>query len=153
MTREAARYRVNLAKVVHEVFDDEVLVVNLDSGIYYSLLGPSARIWLCIQAGASLAETAEALGEAYDGDAALMLASAESFIRELSEESLVLPAEQTVLSGTLPPAASGSRKPFEPPRLQKFTDMQELLLLDPVHDVEDAGWPVAKPQPPAPAGG
>ena len=31
------------------------------------------------------------------------------------------------------------------PVLEKYTDMQELLLLDPIHDVEEAGWPKAKP--------
>jgi hypothetical protein len=27
------------------------------------------------------------------------------------------------------------------PVLDKYTDMQELLLLDPIHEVDDAGWP------------
>jgi hypothetical protein len=31
------------------------------------------------------------------------------------------------------------------PVLEKYTDMQELLLLDPIHDVEEAGWPKARP--------
>jgi hypothetical protein len=32
--------------------------------------------------------------------------------------------------------------PFEPPILERFDDMQELLLLDPVHEVSDEeGWP------------
>jgi len=30
---------------------------------------------------------------------------------------------------------------FEKPKLQKFTDMQDLLLLDPIHEVDEAGWP------------
>jgi hypothetical protein len=29
--------------------------------------------------------------------------------------------------------------------LHKFTDMQDLLLVDPVHDVGDAGWPHRPP--------
>jgi hypothetical protein len=28
--------------------------------------------------------------------------------------------------------------------LQKFTDMQELLLLDPIHEVDERGWPHRK---------
>jgi hypothetical protein len=32
--------------------------------------------------------------------------------------------------------------PVAPPVLQKFQDMKELILLDPVHEVhEDLGWP------------
>ena len=32
---------------------------------------------------------------------------------------------------------------FEAPILQKYTDMQDLLLLDPIHEVDEAGWPHA----------
>ncbi len=41
-----------------------------------------------------------------------------------------------------PPAIQGA---FAPPRLQRYTDMQDLLLLDPIHDVDEVGWPVASP--------
>jgi hypothetical protein len=30
----------------------------------------------------------------------------------------------------------------------KYTDMQSLLLLDPVHDVDSQGWPILKPNDP-----
>ena len=30
---------------------------------------------------------------------------------------------------------------FVAPQLHKYTDMQELLLLDPIHDVDQEGWP------------
>ena len=29
--------------------------------------------------------------------------------------------------------------------LEEFSDMQDMLLLDPVHDVDELGWPIAKP--------
>ena len=28
--------------------------------------------------------------------------------------------------------------------MRKYTDMRDMLLLDPVHDVEAAGWPVPR---------
>jgi hypothetical protein len=34
---------------------------------------------------------------------------------------------------------------FEPPLLEKFDDLQDLILLDPVHEVlEEEGWPHAR---------
>jgi hypothetical protein len=30
------------------------------------------------------------------------------------------------------------------PVIETFSDMQEILLLDPVHDVDKAGWPISK---------
>jgi hypothetical protein len=37
--------------------------------------------------------------------------------------------------------AQTNGRPYSPPKLSAYTDMQELLLLDPVHEVDDAGWP------------
>ncbi len=34
--------------------------------------------------------------------------------------------------------------PYTSPVLETFSDMQEILLLDPVHDVDKAGWPISK---------
>ena len=31
---------------------------------------------------------------------------------------------------------------FEAPTLDRFDDLQGLLLIDPIHDVGDAGWPL-----------
>jgi len=35
---------------------------------------------------------------------------------------------------------------YAPPVLETFSDMQDLLLLDPIHEVDDAGWPMAPRQ-------
>jgi hypothetical protein len=34
---------------------------------------------------------------------------------------------------------------FEPPKFTKFNDMQNLLLSDPIHDVDATGWPNLDP--------
>jgi hypothetical protein len=36
------------------------------------------------------------------------------------------------------------RTPFMPPELEVFTDMKDLLLLDPIHAIGEAGWPNKK---------
>ncbi len=42
--------------------------------------------------------------------------------------------------------ARGQPAVYVKPVLQRYSDYQELLLLDPIHEVlESAGWPVAKP--------
>ena len=40
-----------------------------------------------------------------------------------------------------------SQDDFTNPVLEKFTDMAELLLLDPIHEVDDSGWPNKPPNP------
>jgi hypothetical protein len=39
----------------------------------------------------------------------------------------------------------GKESKFEKPGLQKYSDMQDLLLLDPIHEVDEMGWPHALP--------
>jgi hypothetical protein len=36
------------------------------------------------------------------------------------------------------------KPPFEMPKLSKYTDMEDLLALDPIHEVDEMGWPNAK---------
>jgi hypothetical protein len=47
-------------------------------------------------------------------------------------------------------ATANGRRPedFVSPELQKFTDMQYFLALDPVHEVDASGWPHAAAQVP-----
>jgi hypothetical protein len=44
----------------------------------------------------------------------------------------------------VPSGEPSPREPFAAPALNTFSDMQELLLLDPIHEVDEAGWPVAR---------
>jgi hypothetical protein len=44
----------------------------------------------------------------------------------------------------LPTPPSAPKERFEEPALEGFTDLEDLLLLDPVHEVEPSrGWPYA----------
>jgi hypothetical protein len=30
---------------------------------------------------------------------------------------------------------------YKPPAIERFDDLEELLVLDPIHEVDEAGWP------------
>lgn len=72
----------------------------------------------------------------------------ETFVSKLIDEQLILAAngEQPAASSKGNEQPSPSPVPFEPPVLEKYTDMQDLLLLDPIHEVDDTGWPKRKNQ-------
>ena len=133
------RYRINTPHVVCQIFDTETVAVNMESGCYYSVEGAGSGILRCVEAGCRLDEILAAVAPG-DDDAA---ASVEAFLREALAERLILgeecapvpAAESSSPANALPP------KPWVPPRLQKFTDMRELLLLDPIHELDQAGWP------------
>jgi hypothetical protein len=145
------RFRMASAEVVHDVIDDQVIVVRLDSGMYYSLEGVAALVWTGLARGATLAGVRDALGERYPGtdlDSALGV-----FVAELEAEGL-LAADDAAASGARENPAvvvSRARLPaaFEAPHLEKYTDMQDLLLIDPIHETDERGWPHPVPDRPA----
>lgn len=143
-------FRVNAPAVVSEAFEDEIVIIHLESGAYYSLDQSGAAIWQWLQQGMSLAEINDHLSVVYRLGAEEIAHIVSPFIAELTQEQLIVPmnASEQACNG-LSPAPLGhdgrtSNTLFTPPTLTKFTDMQDLLLLDPIHDVDSTGWPVRK---------
>jgi len=127
--------------VIHQLLDGEVIVVNLDSGVYYSLLGAAAEIWAAVDGGASSEEAVDELLVRYDAPRSVVETAVRRFVAELEQDALIVAADAAEPQRT-PASANGTpRLPFEAPVLDKYTDMQELLLLDPIHEVGEAGWP------------
>lgn len=140
----ATRFRVNSPNVVDEVFDDEVVVVNLESGRYFCLQRTAARLWTLLAAGASTDEVVAAFTAQFTTPAAEIAESVSALVGALIENQLLVtdPSRTVPAPGDVIPS---SAEPFDLPALQTFTDMQDLLLLDPIHEVDAAGWPAAKP--------
>jgi hypothetical protein len=136
---------VNGPFVVHETIEGEVIIVNLDSGSYYSLDGAGVVVWAQVTQGASAADTAAALQRVYDAPTEALKAAADQLLSQLLAEDLIRPASVRNEPGALPASpAPVEKQPFALPLLNKHTDMQDLLLLDPIHEVDEAGWPSAK---------
>ena len=145
------RFRVNTPTVTHETIDGEAVIINLDSGNYYSLVDAGSLIWALVDRGASASEVHELLQQSYQGDATDIDRGVQELLAQLQQENLIVPVDEAAAAdlADVLPSTNGHEKPsFNVPSLNKFSDMQELLLLDPIHDVDEAGWP--KPVPDAP---
>jgi hypothetical protein len=145
----AARFRINQPHVLHETIDGEVVIINLDTGNYYSLRNSGASVWSAIEGGAGMQEIAAAFRRKYRADTDALQDLLAKFIGQLQSEGLIEPCDDSEASAKLYPAGDESAptqpEPFDPPVLEKFDDMQDLILLDPVHEVDDEkGWPHPK---------
>jgi hypothetical protein len=141
----AATYQVNAPKVLYEAFEDETVLINLDSGNYYSFSGSGALIWDRIVCGESIASIIECMQERF-GEAAEIALLVEDFVRELVDENLIVKDPSSAVKNIEQAKARiPSLARFERPVLQKYSDMQDLLLLDPIHEVDEMGWPHALP--------
>jgi hypothetical protein len=138
---EGARLRTNSPPVVHETVEGETIVVNLATGSYYDLNATGGYIFGSFEGGSSVAEVADALATGCGADSGVVEAAVQEFAARLLEEELIVPAVNG--HGAASVSFGGFEMPdqFAEPVLNKYTDMQELLLLDPVHEVSEAGWP------------
>jgi hypothetical protein len=126
-------YQVATAKVAHEIIDGEAVVIHLETGHYYSLNGISSQLWQWFAAGASRGQILEALNPL----TAEQVGDLDRFIDSLVAEGIL---ESGAGPGVAEPLAKYGAA-FEVPALVKYSDMQNLLLSDPIHDVDEAGWP------------
>jgi hypothetical protein len=118
--------------VMHEAFDDETVIVNMKRGHYFALRGPSAAVWTGLAQQADMRQLVTSAG----GDAAAL----ERLLQLLAREGLIngLAAPESELSPqdwleSTPLAGS----------VERYTDAEALLLLDPIHDFDSAGWPAS----------
>lgn len=139
MTTSETTYKFNAPRMIHETIDKETVVIDTETGIYYSITGSGYLIIQALDRGASLTDLATQLAAAFDLEpVALRTQVAEFVVQLLAEEMIVLSADA--------PGATASftlteGEIYAPPVLEKFTDMHDLLLMDPIHEVSDMGWP------------
>jgi Coenzyme PQQ synthesis protein D (PqqD) len=141
--------RVNTPAVTHEVIDGEAVIINLVTGNYYSLEGAGAEIWTLLQQGHSVGQVVDELAGRGEAERSEIESGVVELAAQFQQEQLMLPCKNG--NGTQDPASTAApkthpRQAFRTPVLHKFTDMQELLILDPIHEVDAAGWPHKKPE-------
>jgi len=122
-----AAYRIRAPQVVHESVAGEVVAIDFATGSYFSLRGPAEGVWAALS-GTEPRAVDSLAGAAGDAADAVQLAT---FLDHLVELGL--------LERTGAPAGNGHGTGDLV--VEHFTDMEDLILLDPVHDVSDAGWP------------
>ena len=137
-------YRVNSPQVISETVGGETIIVNLARGHYFSLQGTAVDVWQALERGEAVETIVVELEQRYEaGDSEIRAA-----VNKLLEDFLA--AELVIADGNSAPAAAvplveaaAERVPFVTPSFTAFTDMQDIILLDPVHEVDTRGWPHA----------
>jgi hypothetical protein len=137
-------YRVASPDVIHELLDDEVMLIHLSRGIYFSLSGSGPLMFESLIEGASPGGLAATLAARTDGDATTIAAAVTRILRELSKHGLVVACAEVPSAASPEAPTEALKRPFTEPRLEAFADLQDLLTADPIHDVEPTGWPHVK---------
>ena len=121
-------------RVAFEDVDGEIIAIDFASGAYFSLQKTAAEIWRYLIAGAGPVAIEAAAANAA-GDAAAARQAVRGFVDRLIDTRLLA-------AGTVPAEPIDVFfADFEAPLLEQFEDMAELIQLDPIHEVTEAGWP------------
>jgi Coenzyme PQQ synthesis protein D (PqqD) len=141
-----ARFAVRDRQVIHRIIDDEVVMIDLETGNYFTFRGSATRMWACIEAGMSSRETLEHLQESFEGDPSVMEQGIRWLLDQLLEENLIVPTDEP-RTRSVSLASEGERQGYSDPAFEKYDDMADLILLDPVHEIDqEKGWPKKAPE-------
>ncbi len=130
--------RVNAPDVVSETIDGETVIINLYKGLYYNLNPIGSLIWTLIEGGMAPGDITQMLQQHYPPFTDVEQATVTQLCDRLIAEELVVASDEAVTAET---PAWTAPPTFEVPVLYKYADMQDLLALDPIHDVDETGWP------------
>jgi len=123
-----------------EDMGDEIVALNVDTGIYFSMRDLAVGLWRDLASGIATDDLADRVRAATGSDADF-----RRFIGQLVEYGLMRSAAPRPVDGEPGTAAlldGGARDIV----LEIFEDMKDLILSDPIHDVDEAvGWPNPAP--------
>jgi hypothetical protein len=128
-------YCLNSPACISEVVDDDLIVINLTSGRYYNMRHEAVACWQALTQGITPADliSANTWTEA-------QTSCFKTQIQFLLDEKLLVPSTEVAKASRGPRIEIGDAD--EPFRIDVFTDMQEMLRLDPIHEANvDVGWP------------
>jgi len=141
-------YRVRSRHVTHERLDDEVIAIDLERGYYFAMVGPAADIWSALIGGADTGVAAALLAERYGIQPAVARSAVDGFVVRLLDHNLLLERDD-IIGGELGipvlPDLPGPAQ-WADPELEHYDDMADLVLLDPIHQVDESGWPHLPPE-------
>jgi hypothetical protein len=125
-------HRLATPDITFQYLDGEVVAIDFVKGDYHSMRGAAGPAFDALAQGVDAARLPELFFDAPAEAPELLRALVARWV----ELGLLAPAESPG-AAVAPPAPVA----WAPPFFETYTDMQQLLLADPIHDVGDGAWP------------
>jgi hypothetical protein len=127
--------------IIAKVFDGELTLINLANGQYYAAGGSAVEFWETVASGATVDDIVRVLSARYGSSEDLVRGEVQRLVDLFRQNGLI--AESPAVSPSSEIAAPAPVKEWQQGWLEVYGDMKDLLLLDPIHDVEQE-WPAEK---------
>lgn len=93
MSKTERRFTIN-DSVIHAELDDEAMLLNVETGVYFGLDSVGARIWQLLVAKPTGEELTSQLLAEYEVDRVQLHADVERFVQMLASQGLVREVRQ-----------------------------------------------------------
>lgn len=139
--RHSDVYAIASKDIVFESFDGEAVVLDLATGKYFGFTDTGSCLWEALSSGVP----PESLIGAATRSGQVSAADLDAFVARLLEFGLLAPAAgqaaQPLSQALVVQLASAA----EPAQVDIHDDLADLILVDPIHEVEEPqGWPAVK---------
>ncbi|WP_353125289.1 hypothetical protein [Parapedobacter pyrenivorans] len=125
-------------RLAADKFDGEYIIANLDTGLYYSVQGAAVALLDALPFH-DQNTVFRCFSEALPQHAAAIQSELTPIFQQLLDEDIIHHVEGAGVDVNNQISAPVS---YETPRFNRYADMQDLLMLDPIHDVDEEGWTV-----------
>lgn len=129
-------FSLNEPSVIFDEMEGTTVVINLVTGKYFRLNEPSSRFWELLKEPTTYEQMARTCENSDD------------FAREWPRILSQLQEHQLIrhITSSDPRQTNDPRWTFQSFELEVFSDLEEILRLDPVHEADpEKGWPHARP--------
>ncbi len=131
-------YKLNDSEMFSDITDNIAVVINAQTGVYYGMNAAGTLVYKYITEGADIKDIKNHLKNIPQAPADMDL-KVDSFIKELLNKNIIVPGDTVALNFSID-ASILAKDNFEL-KVGEYLDAQELLLADPIHDVEkEKGW-------------
>lgn len=137
-------YKINESKAISETIDGETIIINLETGFYYSVNKTATIIWNEIQKNIPVINISQHFVNHYEVDTGTAEKSVVDTISLFLKDDLILELDSDVSGNIQEPQTGIVKQRFIMPRIERYDDMARALRSDPVHDVNEEGWPNIK---------
>jgi len=138
------RYTINESIAISETIDGETIIINLETGYYYSINKTATVIWNEFRENNSISNILKYFLDHYDVNKDTAEKSITDIINLLLKDYLILEFDSTGPLSITESQESIAKESFIIPKIERYDDMARALKSDPVHDVKEEGWPNLK---------
>jgi hypothetical protein len=143
-------FQINAPYIVHETIEGETIIMNLKDGNYYSFDGIGPLVWELISKGSVASDIIRIFREVFPDGPENLDQMVNALVKELCSNEIILERKDatdpphTLSADDVRSLAVFKEIEVRRPLFHRYSDMQDILLLDPIHDVDAKGWPEPK---------